>query len=47
MWELRDHITPYNAAYVALAERLRARLITCDGKLASATGPRCTFDLIA
>lgn len=47
MWELRDNITPYDAAYVALAERLDGRLITCDSKLANASGVRCTFDLIA
>lgn len=46
MWELRDNITPYDGAYVALAERLDGPLITSDGKLASASGPRCTFDLI-
>lgn len=46
MWELRDNITPYDAAYVALAERLDGPVITCDGKLTAASGSRCTFDLI-
>lgn len=46
IWELRDTVTAYDAAYVALAERLGASLVTSDGKLASATGPRCQFDLI-
>ena len=46
VWELRDNITPYDAAYVALAERLDGPLITADGKLATASGARCTFDLI-
>ncbi|WP_417215513.1 type II toxin-antitoxin system VapC family toxin [Arthrobacter sp.] len=46
MWELRHNITPYDAAYVALAERLDAVLITCDARLASASGPSCTFDKI-
>lgn len=46
VWELWDNLTPYGAAYVTLAERLRAPLITCDAKLAAAHGPRCTFDLI-
>lgn len=46
MWELRDNITPYDAAYVALAEQLDGTVITCDAKLAGATGSRCTFDLI-
>ncbi len=47
MWELRDNITPYDAAYVALAEQLRATLITCDVRLAAAPGAKCTFDVIS
>lgn len=47
MWELRDNVTAYDAAYVALAERLDAHLLTSDRKLAAATGPRCEFELIA
>lgn len=47
MWELRDNITPYDAAYVALAEQLDCPVITCDAKLASAAGARCEFDVIA
>jgi len=46
MWELRNNITAYDAAYVALAERLASTLITCDAKLAAATGTRCSFDLV-
>ena len=46
MWELRDNITPYYDAYVALAERLGGPLITCDGKLTAASGARCTFDFV-
>lgn len=46
IWELQDNITPYDAAYVALAERLDGPLVTGDGKLAAASGARCTFDLI-
>ncbi len=46
MWELRHTITAYDAAYVALAERLDAVLITCDARLVAASGPTCTFDLI-
>ena len=46
MWELRDNVTPYDAAYVAIAERLDAPLITCDGKLAAASGPACEFELL-
>lgn len=47
VWELRENLTAYDAAYVTLAERLDAPLITCDGKLAGATGTRCSVDLIA
>lgn len=47
MWALRGNITPYDAAYVALAEQLRATLITCDAKLAGAPGAKCAFDVIA
>ncbi len=46
MWALRYNITAYDAAYVALAERLDAVLITCDARLVAATGSTCTFDLI-
>ena len=46
IWELRDNVTPYDAAYVALAERLDGRLATCDAKMTGAIGPHCTFDLI-
>lgn len=47
MWELRGHVTAYDAAYVALAERLGCPLVTCDAKLAAATATHCTVDLIA
>lgn len=46
IWELQDNITSYDAAYIALAERLDGPLITGDGKLVAASGARCTFDLI-
>jgi predicted nucleic acid-binding protein len=42
-WHLRDNVTTYDAAYVALAEELDAPLATLDQRLAAATGPRCTF----
>lgn len=38
IWELRENLTAYDAAYVALAELLVAPLITCDTRLASAPG---------
>jgi predicted nucleic acid-binding protein len=45
IWELRHTITAYDAAYVALAERLDVPLATCDARLAGAPGPRCSFIL--
>lgn len=46
MWELRHNITAYDAACVALVERLDAVLITRDARLITATGPTCTLDPI-
>jgi predicted nucleic acid-binding protein len=46
MWELRDNVTAYDAAYVALAERLSCPLVTCDSRLASAKGPRCVLEVL-
>lgn len=46
VWELRDNLTAYGAAYVSLAERLGAPLVTCDGRLARASGPACSIQLI-
>ena len=46
MWELRDNLTAYDAAYVALAEAVEAPLITCDKKIASATGHHARVEVI-
>jgi predicted nucleic acid-binding protein len=43
VWELRHNVTPYDAWYVALAEDLLAPLVTLDGPLLRAPGPRCEF----
>jgi predicted nucleic acid-binding protein len=45
-WELRDNLTIYDASYVALAEALQTRLLTGDGRLARATGPRCPIEVV-
>ncbi|MCZ4100365.1 type II toxin-antitoxin system VapC family toxin [Streptomyces sp. So13.3] len=46
MWELRGNVTAYDAAYVAAAEAYRCTLVTTDGRLARASGLRCTVDVI-
>jgi predicted nucleic acid-binding protein len=38
MWELRENLTAYDAAYVALSEALDAPLVTADARLAAAPG---------
>jgi len=45
-WELRENLTVYDAAYVALAEALEATLITGDRRLARANGPRCDIEVL-
>jgi predicted nucleic acid-binding protein len=45
-WELRENITVYDAAYVALAESLGATLLTADERLARAPRTRCAFELL-
>ena len=44
-WELRANLTPYGAAYVALAERLGAPFLTVDRRLARAPMIRCPIEL--
>jgi predicted nucleic acid-binding protein len=46
VWDLRQNLSAYDAVYVALAEVLDAVLITCDGRLARATGARARIELI-
>ena len=46
IWELRHNLTAYDAAYVALAEELDARLVTCDPGIAAAGGHRAQIDLV-
>jgi len=38
IWRLRQNLSAYDAAYVALAEELKAPLITRDRRLAAAPG---------
>ena len=45
-WELRDKLSVYDAAYVALAETLEAPLVTADARLAKAPGVTCTVEVL-
>jgi predicted nucleic acid-binding protein len=45
-YELRANITAYDASYVAVAEALGCVLVTGDGKLARASGPRCRIEVL-
>jgi predicted nucleic acid-binding protein len=46
IWELRNNVTAYDAAYIALAEALDATLVTRDARLASAAGHRARIELV-
>jgi predicted nucleic acid-binding protein len=45
-WELRDNLSAYDAAYVALAEALDTVLLTADEHLARAPGVTCSIELV-
>lgn len=45
IWELRENLSAYDAAYVALAEALDAPLITMDARLAQAPGIRAAVEV--
>ena len=45
-WELRDNLSVYDGAYVALAEALAVPLVTADARLARATGPQCPIEVL-
>jgi predicted nucleic acid-binding protein len=44
MWELRHAVSAYDAAFVVLAEALGVPLITCDLRLARATGHQAKIE---
>jgi predicted nucleic acid-binding protein len=45
IWQLRHNLSAYDAAYVALTEKLGARLVTRDGRLVSASGLAAAVEL--
>ena len=47
IWELRDNVSAYDAAYIVLAETLEAPLVTRDARLARAPGVRAEVEVHA
>lgn len=45
VWELRDTLTAYDAAYVALAELFGVPILTCDSRLARSHGHDAEIEL--
>jgi predicted nucleic acid-binding protein len=46
IWELRENLTPYDAAYIALAEVTGAILVTGDERITAAPSIRCEIRVI-
>ena len=46
VFALRDHLTAYDATYVALAEALGATLLTRDARMAKAGGHRARIEVV-
>ena len=46
IWQLRHNLSAYDAAYVVLAEKLDATLLTRDARLASAAGHTATIEVV-
>lgn len=45
IWRLRQNLSAYDAAYVALAEKLQAPLITRDQRIAAAPGHQVSVEI--
>ena len=46
IWELRENLTSYDAAYVALAEMTGATLLTGDERITAAPATRCEIRIV-
>jgi len=46
VWALRQHLSAYDAVYVALAEALETVVLTCDARLARAPGMARRVELV-
>jgi predicted nucleic acid-binding protein len=46
IWELRENLTPYDAAYVALAEILDTMLVTADKRVARTPRIECEVEVL-
>lgn len=47
MWQLRDNLSVYDAAYVAVAESHDLTLVTADVRIARAAVARCPIRVVA
>lgn len=46
IWELKENLTAYDAAYIALAEVLPAPLVTRDGRIGRSRGHRAEVQVV-
>jgi predicted nucleic acid-binding protein len=46
VWQLRHNVSAYDAAYIALAEKLDAALITRDRRLEAASGFEASIEIL-
>ena len=46
IWQLRENLTPYDAAYVALAELTGTILLTGDERITAAPALRCEIRIV-